>query len=100
MRKDDPLNLDNFWHFFDDNFFDRNLDNLDDLLYCCLRWLWCRRHRCRRWSFLQWDCRGYAIIWVWPRVGDDGRVRSVAEESLSGRCAANNEMEGSKNRPL
>src|SRR6266536_730442 len=58
-RKDHPLDLDNLGHFFDDffndNFFDGNLNDLDNFF----RWLWCRRHFCRRRSFLQWNSRGY-----------------------------------------
>src|SRR4029077_11203366 len=96
IRKDHPLDLHNLGYFFNDNFFDGNLNQPDDFF----RWLWCRRHFCRRWRLLQWDSGGYSIIRVRPRVGDNRRVGLVTEKSL-GRCtAANKKMEGSKNRPL
>src|SRR6266481_3907851 len=100
IGEDHTLDLDNFGHFFNDffdnNFLDGHLNNLNYLL----GGLWRCRHLCGRHRLLQRGSGCDSIIGVWPRAGDNRRVGFVTEKSLLRLRVTNQEMKGPKNGPL
>src|SRR5207253_11080512 len=98
--KDDSLDIHDLGNFFDDNLFDRILDNLYLLSRGFLGRGWFRRFGCFCRRLGHRDLLRYAVVVRGLRLGKDRWVRRVAKKRLLRLSCADQKMKRSKDSPL